>query len=288
VRLALLVLAYREPDVLRAAIPIYKAAGCDIFVHLDRKADQKEYATRLGEEAKVCRFVERRASVFWAGFSMVEAELSLILTAMTERHYERFVLISDDTFPLLPSSALGAYLAEDYDRVMLRKLAPNDPFMARYDQYFFLDHQATALLGRPIESAAVDQAMLDRMADIQNAMRRGKKKIDIYYGSQWWSITRGSMETILGQLENDFHLLESFRYSAVPDEIMFQTLVGNYVSISRVRNGPVYVEWGREPKPYVFSSLSDLEPITPDYAFARKFSSGRPDGYVPLRRKLLS
>jgi hypothetical protein len=285
VRLALLVLAYREPEVLRAAIPIYKAAGCDIFVHLDRKADQRDFAARLGEAAGVCRFVDRRASVFWAGFSMIEAELSLILTAMAERHYERFVLISDDTFPLLTPQALGAYLAEDYDRVMLRKLAPDDPFMTRYDRFFFLDHQATALLGRPIESAAVDQLMLDRMADIQNAMRRGKKKIDVYYGSQWWSITRTSMEQILGRLEEDTHLLESFRYSAVPDEIMFQSLIGNYVPISHVRNGPVFVEWSREPKPYVFRNAAELGSID-GYAFARKFSHHSKDAYERLAASL--
>ncbi|MCQ8239535.1 beta-1,6-N-acetylglucosaminyltransferase [Rhizosaccharibacter radicis] len=282
-RLALLVLAYREPEVLRAALPIYKAAGMDVFVHLDRKADLPAYVSRLGEAAENCRFIDRRASVFWAGFSMIEAELALILAAMPERSYERFTLVSDDTFPLRSPAELRAYLEEDHDRVMLRKLDADDPFMVRYQKFFFLDHQATALLGRPIESAAVDEAMLHHMAHLQDTMRRGKKPIDIFYGSQWWSITRSSMETILGRLEDDSHLLESFRYSAVPDEIMFQSLIGNYVPISHVRGGPVYVEWGKEPKPYVFRTDDELNAIGKDYAFARKFSASQPDGYSRLR-----
>jgi len=285
---ALLVLAYREPLVLKSAIPFYKAAGFDIFVHLDSKADLDAYKTQLGEEAaSFCRFVARRVSVFWAGFSMVEAELALIFAALESGTYERFVLVSDDTFPLLPPQALADYAAEDVDRVMLRKLEPDDPFMPRYERFFHLDHRATSLLGRPIEESDIDDVFLDDMRKLSAARKQGKVSIDIYYGSQWWVMSAATMQILLERLERDHALFESFRFSAVPDEILFQTLVGNFIDRHRVRNGAVYVDWSRNPRPYVFLSEEDVTGIDGGYAFARKFSARSPRAYEALAARFL-
>lgn len=269
-RLALLVLAYREPEVLRRSIPLYRAAGFDIFVHLELKADAGAYLARLGDAAHSCTLIATRISIFWGGFSMVEAELALIYTAMAKDHYDRFTLVSDDTFPITSKIRLLQVLNEDLDRVMLRRLELSDPFKARYSNFFYFDHQVTSLLGRPIESAAIDDSFLERTSEIQEQRRRGKKEIDIYYGSQWWSITFETMKVILRKLKGDEHLFLSFKYSAVPDELLFQTLVGNYIERSRVHQALVYVDWSKTPRPYQFREITELQGIPPEYCFARK------------------
>ena len=81
---------------------------------------------------------------------------------------------------------------------------------------------------------------------------------------------------------------DSFRYSAVPDELLFQTLIGNYVPRSRVRSGPVFVDWTRTPRPYIFTTASELSSIGPDYAFARKFSGKMRQAYEGLTPNQLS
>ena len=40
-KIACLVLAYAGAPVLARALPVYRAAGWDVFVHLDAKADRK-------------------------------------------------------------------------------------------------------------------------------------------------------------------------------------------------------------------------------------------------------
>lgn len=272
-RFALLVLAYREPEVLKRAIPLYKAAGFDVFVHLDKKADTASYLARLGDAARHCRLIYRRIDIFWAGFSMIEAELALIFAAMAEGQYDRFTLVSDDTFPVVPRERLVQVLGEDLDRVMIRKLEPDDPFMSRYSNFYHFDHPVSSLLGRQIESATVDDRFLTEMASIQQLKDRGKKPLDIYYGSQWWSLTATSMTVVLEALEQDEHLFASFKYSAVPDEILFQTAVGNLVDRSGVRQGIVYVEWSKDPRPYVFRQMDELDAIPSDYCFVRKIGS---------------
>lgn len=284
-RVALLVLAHREPDVLRHSIPLYKTVGFDIFVHLDCKVDKRQYVERLGPEARSCSIIDRRTNVFWGGFSMVEAELALIFAAIAHGQYDRYVLVSDDTFPIVPGERLLRLLSEDLDRVMLRKLEPSDPFSARYTGFYHFDHPASALQGRPIESAAIDDEFLADLVAIQELKKHGKKLIDVYYGSQWWAITASTMTTILQKLDADRHLFASFKYSAVPDELLFQTLVGNYVDRSRVRSGIVYVEWAKDPRPYIFKSVAEIQTIPSDFCLIRKLNSGSVELLASLSAK---
>jgi hypothetical protein len=285
-KVALLVLGYREPLVLRAAVPVYRDAGFEIFLHLDSKADISQYSSMLGDLAAECQFIKRRFSIFWGGFSMVEAQLALIFATLEKGDYDRFCFVSDDTFPLLNGESLKNYFQNDYDWVSIRKLEESDPFLLRYKNFFFLDHQASSLLGRPIESAGIDDEFLCHISRIKELKKSGKRQIGIYYGSQWWSITRNSMSIILQRMEADPLLVESFRYSAVPDEMLFQSLIGNCVSHSNFRSGPMFVDWSKEPKPYIFKNDDKFLSVPLGFAFARKFSSKMPGAYEGLHKEL--
>ncbi len=279
---ALLILGHREPQVLREAVPVYLAAGFDIYLHVDAKTDLGEYSLLLGDAASACRIITDRISIFWGGYSMVEAELALVHTAMKTAHYDRFTLVSDDSFPLMSGAVLQAYLQNSYDRVSIRKLTPNDNFMSRYTNYFYLDHPASALRGRPIETARIDEQFLYHMRKIEDLRKTGKKQIGVYYGSQWWSLSRGSMDIILNQMASDPHLMESFRYSAVPDELLFPTLIGNFIPHSNFRGSLMFVDWSKDPKPYVFKNYEEVKSIGSTHAFARKFTSNMPNSYLEI------
>jgi len=98
---AILVLCFREPNVLRAALPVYRAADLDVFLHVDAKLDQAAYLRALGPPAADCRLVEDRQTVFWGGFSMIRAEMALLRDALQRDAYDSFTLVSDDSFPWL-------------------------------------------------------------------------------------------------------------------------------------------------------------------------------------------
>jgi len=274
---ALLVLGYRAPTCLSAAAPIYKAAGFEIFVHVDAKADLEGYQSAMGSQAENCIFIPNRQKIFWAGFNMVRAELALLMAALEQnRNLTNFVLISDDTFPLLPVSQLQNFLSQPVDRVMLRRLPPDDLFISRYRRFFFLDHIATSLLGRPIETSSIDDDFLSNISRLSGLKSIGKKEIDLFYGSQWWSLTRQSAELVLSHYERDAHLTMSFEYSAVPDEMFIQTLIGNFSDKNLLRAGCVFVDWTRNPRPFAFARPSDLPvKLGPEYAFLRKIVPNR-------------
>ena len=252
---AVLVMAWREPEVLSLVAPVYRQAGFDIFVHLDAKTPLVSYLRALAGEAQHCRFLDRRIGVFWGGFSMVEAALELLRTAFATGRYSNFLLVSDDTLPVVPLRHLGEWLNLRLDRISARPVADDEPFSQRYRQFFMLDHPATSLRGRPIETSFLDDAFFAGLGRLERLRAGGKAKIPLHYGSQWWCLTAETAATVLALHRERHDLRESFEFSAVPDEMYIQTLVANYGK-NKISGGPVYVDWSREPKPYVFSDDS--------------------------------
>lgn len=270
---AILVLGYRAPEVLGAAIAIYRDAGFDVYVHVDATLDLDDYRTRMGLLAAECRFLEPRQRVFWGGYSMVRVELELLQAARAVSDYAQYALVSDDSVPLHNPRILGEYFADDLDRMECRRLAPGNPLLARYEEFFFLDHVATARqLRRPVMASPIDQEFLLAMMDLANLRETGKKKIDVHYGSQWWSLSRRTADLVMRTVTTDAHLRRSFMYSAFSDESYLQTIVAVYGDASKLRHRPMMVDWSRLPKPYEYPRAEELAAsMGGQYAFARKF-----------------
>jgi hypothetical protein len=136
---AILVLAYREPSVLAAVVPVYRKAGFDIYVHLDAKASVVDYALAMGDQAQHCRFIQPRTSVFWAGFTMTQATMQLLQTALEAKEYSNLALVSDDTLPIVPMARLRAALATKVERIAVRRLQDDEVFVERYRKFFYLN-----------------------------------------------------------------------------------------------------------------------------------------------------
>jgi hypothetical protein len=288
-KVALLVLGYREPECLRHALPIYLAAGFDVYLHVDKKADAEDYLMRLEEQASSVNLVANRFAIFWGGFSMIRAELALVNAARDSAVcYDRYLLISDDTFPLRNPDGLRMAVGEPLDRIMIRKLSRTEVFFQRYEKFYFFDDAATSLHGRPIEMSNISQPLLERMNEVSELMAIGKKQIDIYYGSQWWCLTAETLDIITSKLESDYLLFKSFEYAAVPDEICIQSIVANFSDMERVRSGPVFSDWSKSPRPFVFSNITQLTPDTrQNFLFFRKVSSTNLPFLLDLRRAFL-
>ena len=248
-KIACLVMAYRGAPVLRHMASVYTAAGWDVFVHLDRKAELSDYLHALGDARAHCRFVEDRVEVFWGGFSMIQAELKLIHAARQVAAYDRYVLISDDAIPIRPAADLQALYQTDTDFIELNRQPEGSEYHRRYADFFFLDHPATAVR-RPgyLLLAKLDDRFFAKTAEIAALQQRGKKAIEVYWGSQFWSLTAKTVELVEAAIADDEHLVRSFEFAAIPDELLFQSVIGNSQADRRHQGRPglcrlVYQSW---------------------------------------------
>jgi hypothetical protein len=284
---AILVLAYREPFVLSQVVPAYHKAGFDIYVHLDAKASLADYTQAMNGQSDLCRFIPSRQSIFWAGFTMIQATISLLETALSHNKYTNFVLVSDDTLPIIPLTDLHDRLSYTADRISVRPVQDDELFAQRYRRFFFLDHIATSLHGRQIETSAIDDNFIDSVNRVIARKEAGKVQIPLFYGSQWWSLTERTARKVLSSYKENTDLRESFEFSAVPDEMYIQTMIANFVQENAIIRGPVYVDWSRQPRPFVFSSSDQYtQSITAEHFFIRKVTSKHPDFVTETIKKI--
>ena len=63
-RLAHLIIAHKEPRQVERLVKKLVHAACDIFIHIDKKADQSAFAY-LADRHPV-RFIQNRQKIRWA------------------------------------------------------------------------------------------------------------------------------------------------------------------------------------------------------------------------------
>jgi len=260
---AFLVLGHAAPECLGRLCSQVHDYDIDVFLHLDARTDSAAYLARVGPEAERLRLTPERQPIFWGGFHMVEASCALIRQAMTHRPYRTLVLLPEDCGLLQSPDRVKRELLRQPTRIDLGlgRLCPRRP---RYERTYVLDAPFASARELPVEERAVDvEAFLAIAADLERLRQLGKAEIPfLYTGSQWWALEGGLALELAEQLALDEQLRLSFRYSAIPDESYFQTMVGLRGLLEpgppNPFPSPMLTDFSREPKPYVFRELEEI------------------------------
>jgi hypothetical protein len=263
-KVAVLVLAYRYPIGVRALTRFFSAPCFDVFVHVDRKVDAGPFLECAGYSTCL---LQDRIPVFWRGWSIVEATMRLIVHAKSRGEYDRYVLLSDDTVPIVDTNVLLQSLDAFPDQIHV--------FLARqrawrYEKFFMFDSEATQL--RWTDNREVTDDALRKLERLAALRRRGKKPLaDHYQGSQWWALSAQSIERVITSWNDDEWLRASFEFSDAPDEGYFHAILAESC-LGRSRR-MVWVDWTppTPPPPRIFRSCDELAEIRPSTElFARK------------------
>jgi hypothetical protein len=270
---ALLVLACQSPRTLEALAGNFSESPFRIFVHLDAKIPLVDYSRERAWPSNLT-FIEQRFEVFWAGFNMIRATEALARSALRDGGCRIVALVSDDTLPLLPAGEIHRHLVSLPNRIDVAMSRRNPPFLRRYTEFFFMDSPATNARPVDIQNRSFDAASLGAIQRLAGLRERGKFPLpEVWGGSQWWTLERRMLEAILDDLSEDPWLRESFEFSAVPDELAFQTLYANRIGLTaRSFTGPMLTDVTRNPVPFVFRSLDELPAVPAGKLFLRKIA----------------
>lgn len=98
-----------------------------------------------------------------------------------------------------------------------------------------------------------------------------------HMGSQWWCLRKSTIERILALIDNNSELIKFYKRTWIPDELFFQTQVGNLIPRSEIDPAPLtryqFNSWGI-PRVYYEDDLAEL--IGEELFFARKVSHRAP------------
>lgn len=272
-RIGLLVLGSQAPLILDAVLD-----GLDdrfrVFLHVDAKLSLDDYTRPMRNLGRVT-LVEPRVKVFWGGFSMVEAAVSLARAALADPTIRTFALLSDDAAPVRRADVLHTALRDGPNRISFEMRDDVQPW---YRGFYLPDTEFSMYRELTWQERTVKESDLDALRRLVALRERGKKPLaHVHFSRQWWSLDRPTLEAILRTMEEDTHLAESFRFSVMSDETMFATIF-QLLHPGRVTLG-VSMCMHFTPHCRTFHHPAELAELSvrPEHLFARKLHPAHPE-----------
>lgn len=282
-KIAYLYLVHRNPGMMKRVIERLSCDQCVFFIHVDAKSNLEEFASLRGENV---RLLENRTAVYWGEFSGVEATLSLIRQALTTpEDYGYFALISGSDYPLRGREYIHQFLevhrGTEFINVVKMPSAEAGKPISRIDTVRI---QSTRPVARLISKAAA------RMGLGRRDHGKYLGQLEPYAGHTWWTLTREACRHISDFDRQNPQVAQFFKDTFAPDEMFFQTILGNSPFRSRIRRNLCFEDWsaaGSHPADIDERHLARFEACDAvsmedvygrgEVLFARKFKDGTPD-----------
>jgi hypothetical protein len=280
-KIAYLVLTHRNPNLLKRAIRALSSDSAAFFIHIDLKADTRDFSGIGGKNIYVS---EERMPVYWAEFSQVEATIRLMRQALdSSARYDYFVLLQGSDYPLKSSKYIEEFLETNRGSEFMSVVkmpAPGYP-LSKINKLRY----PSAMAVRRFASRVLAKLGLAR-----RDYRKYLGSLEAYSGDACWALSREACEYILEFARLNPHVETFFRNTFSSDEMFFHTILGNSPFRSRVQRSLLYRDW---PVPGAHPAMLDDAHVTffeqqqevfvedqfgsGEVLFARKFSDDRLD-----------
>lgn len=316
-KIAYIILAHNQPNLLKRLISQLNVEGSTIFiVHWDRKKKIKELESLKCITSNIY-LVEERVDGVWGGISLVKATLNAIKEMLRlEFSFDYAVLLSGQDYPVKDNQFIfdffqyseGNLYMEIFNQFNCTKEWQKIVFSDRLGCYNLIletdwyrlreDKQRESLEKRVISKQGdnsqwkliFDDDIVRRLKhkfrgcsfprQLPPATIEGKEtKLIAWGGSQWWALPYDAVNYIDNFVKENPQYYDFHKFTFIPDEIFFQTIIMNHPEFSRrvINHRLKYLDWSRDIKPMVFNDeyLDYFTPIclNPFFLFARKFET---------------
>lgn len=251
---AVCILAHKEPELLSRLVKKTVSDNTKIYIHLDKKSDINDFL-----HIKDAKFIDSRVKVYWGGRSVVRAMYNLICEVVKDNECDYLLFISGQDYPLVLPSEYDNIIDKSKNYIEYSALPRNDWFrggLERIHYYYFFENKK-----KPIAKILVK---IQRKIGI-----RRKPGMKVYAGSQWININIETAKTIVSNWEKYYRY---FKYTGIPDEIFFQTLVMNSEHAENVVNNNLrYIIFkDNNPNPIILNDEHYNSIINSNALFFRK------------------
>lgn len=292
-KVAFLISAHSDPTQLGRLIHALNDRENHIFVHIDQKVDAKPFVDAVAESDRAfCTFIEERYWVQWGGFSMVRFQRALLRACVQSGiSFDRVFFLSGQDYPLKPVAAIKAELEKEPEREYLLGLNLSDSAVpVKQKDRFRLYHFGRNLRVRSYKLKMLCSGSLRMLMRVLPLRKKPYIEVcgqrwDVYSGSAYMCMTFELAKYILGEMEGNKAVMDYFKYSFAPDELVIPTIVYNSAFAARtlgqrheykglVTLSPVTHFWyGKQIKVLDGGDYDEL--IRSGKMFGRKFQTGR-------------
>lgn len=292
-KFAYLVFVHKNPDQFIRLIKAIDTPDSVFYIHVDKKAD-------IGPFKKIEQAIDpnkitwlKRKGIVWAGFNMIRVSLDGLREIIKSKQpISHVTLLSGQDYPIKPIPEFHTFLMKNYGKDFIEtSLMPRPNWqnggMDRILYYhihfpkFRLTYPLFSYLD--IKLTYKQYGIWDVLKKIVPYIPKGKpfprkflENTTPYEGSQWWTLSFNTVKNIIRFLDKDERFYSYFKYTHVPDEMFFQTVVMNN-DINQpeniINNNLRYVDWNSQSGHPRTLDETDLDKLANSEAFfARKFN----------------
>lgn len=267
-KIAYLILAHKNSSQLIDLIELLDNKNVCFFIHVDARSDIMENLSVLEDRCDVF-FLKSRKNIYLSGYNSVIATLLLLEECLNKSDADYISLHSGQDLPIKSNDKIIEYMEANQGLEFIEFFKLPSKFwgggLERIEYYWFRDD----LRGK-------DARKLAELQQLVGLKREYIKGVEPYGGSQWWTISRGCAEYVLKYTKENDAFCTYYRFTLVPNEMFFQTIILNSDYKKNVVNNNLrYIDWsaGEEhPKTLIFKEdYSKL--VLSNRLFARKFDS---------------
>jgi hypothetical protein len=265
-RIAHLIIVYKEPCQVERLVKSLSHEACDFFIHLDKKADLAAFAY-LAKRDRVW-FIQDRVLVRWAAYSFTKAIVNGLREILASgKPYDFINVLSGQDYPLQPAASLVAFLQHHRGATFMAYEQQGSPWwqqsMGRIEQYHSTDYK---FKGQYQLQFLVNRLLPKRKFPLPYTLFGGNC-------SMYWTISRACAAYVVDFLDQHPGLQRFARFTWAPDEFLIPTIIMNSPHRNKVINNNLrYIDWsqgGANPKLLRAQDFASLQHS--GCFFARKF-----------------
>ncbi len=246
-RLGIVILSHKSLVRAIQVAEFWSKVGCFCVIHVDRSVSESQ--TLNDQKGKLFGgniAIISKEKCSWGMYSMVLATIASVKEILSQcKAVERVILTSESCLPIKGPDYFHEWQAgsSDVDFIennLYYRSASYSLIGERFQRFHFFGWKNNRWMFE----------MSEALQKKFNIHRKIPNSLEMSFGSQWWCLRRETLEKIIADLENNA-LERFFKYTWVPDEILFQTLVRR--NSDNVRSYSLcYTEFDKFGKPRVF------------------------------------
>ncbi len=281
-KIAYVILAHKLPKQLTRLVHKLNAGDVSFFIHVDKKTDNQifeEIRASLNAFNNVY-FMERRVCN-WGEFNAVAITLNIMYVILrSDIRYDYVILLTGQDYPIKSNKQIQKVLNASGGQSFIEFFPlPSEHWENENGGLDRLYYWHLNFLGRRIAFMKEKQLRFRilnllplRLNNIFSFRRKLPHKFAIFGGSAYWCLTRECVEYIGNLVQSDRTYINFFKFTSLPDETFFQTILLNSpLKNSLVNNNLRHIMWSKSSHPEILQKQHFDQFMNSDKLFARKF-----------------
>jgi hypothetical protein len=287
-----IILAHKNPEQLERLVNRLHAENTFFYIHIDKKIDDAPFKNILSSYSNIFFLGKgKRANSLWGSFGLIKASIYGMQQVLEDKRNGYTVLLSGQCYPLKTNMYIHDFFEKHngYNFIDGTKMPAAHWHlggMNRIEKYHFIMSDTSShfyklpyifskqhTFPHNFTLKKYVKVILRHRVNAFMIFRKRKfpLKLQPYGGSAWWAFPGETVQFICSYIKKHPQYMKFHRYTMLPDEIFFQSIVFNH--FNKIMDQVHYIDWNRVgvSLPVVFKK-EDFEQIKASgKLFARKF-----------------